>query len=507
MAVNLKKYDFPQVLRSVFDDDANTLRVSIIAGGGGGGGGLEVIITHTEDSIRLGDGANFFTSTAVGPKNGLDVSIINTDLDIRDLTFATDKVDVSGSTVSVTNFPAVQPVNDNGGSLTVDGTIELGATSLAALENISINNFPTVQTVEGRNITLTGTANANNTDVIPSTDVGGYDTIIIHNTGTFNLSVAAQFSNDNVNWVSVLGQTLTAAGTAPTTNLNTTNTIFKVPVSGKFFRYRTTAYTSGIITGNVYISVNDINDFGSRNNTISGTVTTTGTATITAGNVQVTGTGSVLNATPIANTTVGQYDVATLALTGTWIATLIAEGSNDGTNWFSIPVQLINSLSALPQINITANGLYKVPLQFNSFRLRVSAYTSGTVSANARISALDSENLNPKQTIEAGTLSNTYNEVLSVASGVLTNISSFTATQNTRLKQVDVSGENIAAFEVLVNGSIVSKKRTYFGGPLDTSFFFDKGINFLTGQQVVVRVLHNRPTTSNFNANIILIEG
>ena len=108
---------------------------------------------------------------------------------------------------------------------------------------------------------------------------------------------------------------------------------------------------------------------------------------------------------------------------------------------------------------------------------------------------------------DAENVTNVYNEILSVASGVLSNITSFTATQNSKLKQIDVSGENIATYEVLVNGNIVSKKRTYFGGPLDTSFFFDKGINFLAGQQVLVRVIHNRPSTANFNANIILIEG
>jgi hypothetical protein len=475
MAVDLKPYDYPQVLRSVFEVEDNCLRVKVVNGSSGGGGELEVLITHTEDSIRLGDGTNFITSTTVGPKVGLDVNVINsslpisaTDLDIRDLQFATDKVDISGS-------------------------------------SISVSNFPSVQTVQGSTLFLSGTANANNIDIIPSTDVSGYDTVIIHNTGTYNLSTAAQFSNDGVNWVAVLGQSLSAAGTAPGTNLNTTNTIFKVPVSGRFFRYRTTAFTSGTITANVYISVNDINDFGSRNNTISGTVTTTGT--ITAGNVQVTGTGAALNATPIAATVVGQYDAAVVALTGTWNATLVAEGSNDGTTWFNVPVQLINGLSSLPQLNITTNGLYKVPLQFNNFRLRVSAYTSGTVSANARISAIDSENLAPKQTVEAGTVTNIYNEVLAVASGVLTTITSFTASQTTRLKQVDVSGENVASYEVLVNGNIVSKKRTYFGGMLNDTFFFDKGINFTSGQQVLVRVIHNRPTTSNFNANLIIIEG
>lgn len=68
--------------------------------------------------------------------------------DVRDLAFATDKVDASGSAVSVSNFPATQPVSgtvnvgnfpasteiandsgspipisDAGGSITVDGTV------------------------------------------------------------------------------------------------------------------------------------------------------------------------------------------------------------------------------------------------------------------------------------------------------------------------------------------------------------------------------------------------
>lgn len=77
MAVDLKPYDYPQVLRSVFEPEDNILRVKVISGGGGGGGELEVIITHTEDSIRLGDGTNFLTSTSTLGKVGLDVAIIS----------------------------------------------------------------------------------------------------------------------------------------------------------------------------------------------------------------------------------------------------------------------------------------------------------------------------------------------------------------------------------------------------------------------------------------------
>lgn len=107
---------------------------------------------------------------------------------------------------------------------------------------------------------------------------------------------------------------------------------------------------------------------------------------------------------------------------------------------------------------------------------------------------------------EPGLVVNTYNAISSVASGVLTTLASFTATTDSRLRQVTVSGNNIATYEVLVNGNVVSKKRTYFGENLNETFEFEKGLSFSSGQQVLVRVIHNRPTVGNFEANIIVIE-
>ncbi len=72
------------------------------------------------------------------------VTVSATNLDIRDLVFATDKVDVSGSSVSISGTVGVTQstspwvIGDGGGSITVDGTVELGATSLAALETIEL---------------------------------------------------------------------------------------------------------------------------------------------------------------------------------------------------------------------------------------------------------------------------------------------------------------------------------------------------------------------------------
>ena len=70
---------------------------------------------------------------------------------------------VDGS-VSVSNFPATYPITDNGGSITVDGsvsatvsgTVELGATTLSALENINA-----VISDGGGSITVDGTVSVN----------------------------------------------------------------------------------------------------------------------------------------------------------------------------------------------------------------------------------------------------------------------------------------------------------------------------------------------------------
>lgn len=77
MANNLKGYDAFQVLRSVFDVDKNCLRVCLVDGGAGGGPAVEVIIDHTTDSIRLGDGTSLITATVSGVKVGLDVNVLN----------------------------------------------------------------------------------------------------------------------------------------------------------------------------------------------------------------------------------------------------------------------------------------------------------------------------------------------------------------------------------------------------------------------------------------------
>lgn len=131
-----------------------------------GGVNVEVDLSHLDDSIRLGDGTDFFTSTSENGDVALDVHISNTsievtataldirpltnadvvtiedgggsitvdavDLDMRDLVFATDKVDVSGSTIlGITNDVSI---DDGGNSITVDA-VDLDIRDITAVSD------------------------------------------------------------------------------------------------------------------------------------------------------------------------------------------------------------------------------------------------------------------------------------------------------------------------------------------------------------------------------------
>lgn len=113
MAVDLKKIDGQQVLRSVFDPDSNRLRTDATVSTSVGT--VEVEIDQASDSIKLGDGTNLFTSTTVGADTGLDINVINssltvdsTDLDVRDLSHTQDTVHLGDGT----NLTSVNASNE-----------------------------------------------------------------------------------------------------------------------------------------------------------------------------------------------------------------------------------------------------------------------------------------------------------------------------------------------------------------------------------------------------------
>lgn len=155
--------------------------------------------------VRSSDGT-LITHTNVGGNDALDVNISNTsitvtatDLDIRDLDFASDSIDVSGSEVSLdsTTLAALESITvqngagaaavniqDGGNSITVDGTVELGATTLAALETITVEQgtSPWVIGDGGGSITVDGTVTVNDAALANTAISNEAETLDVANT-------------------------------------------------------------------------------------------------------------------------------------------------------------------------------------------------------------------------------------------------------------------------------------------------------------------------------------
>jgi hypothetical protein len=124
------------------------------------------------------------------------------------------------------DLPDPISIDDNDGSITVDGSV---ATTGAHLE-------------------LTGSASANNTDLIASTDVREYRSFSLQLTGTFGATVRAQGSNDGTMWQYVPLQEV-GGSNQPTWNVNASSatTAYHGAVTTKYLRVRTTSYSSGTV--------------------------------------------------------------------------------------------------------------------------------------------------------------------------------------------------------------------------------------------------------------------
>lgn len=103
-------------------------------------------------------------------------------------------------------------------------------------------------------VELTGSASANSTDLVASTDVRAHKSWSLQLTGTFVATIQVQGSNDNSTWFALPG--CQAAGTVSLSSATsfTTAAIFCGPVVSRYIRVRTTAYTSGTVIGTLELT-------------------------------------------------------------------------------------------------------------------------------------------------------------------------------------------------------------------------------------------------------------
>lgn len=105
----------------------------------------------------------------------------------------------------------------------------------------------------------------------------------------------------------------------------------------------------------------------------------------------------------------------------------------------------------------------------------------------------------------------TFNAITSVSSGILTTILSYTVPvgKTDYLDHIEVSGDNIANFEVYINNVLNARQRTAFtnfNALFEYQVDSEVGYKLIAGTLLQVKVLHNRPSLGNFEARIVYAE-
>ena len=96
-----------------------------------------------------------------------------------------------------------------------------------------------------------------------------------------------------------------------------------------------------------------------------------------------------------------------------------------------------------------------------------------------------------------------YSSISSLASGALTTVLTYTVplTKTLVLNKVEVSGCNVATYQVEISSVVKGVRRTYFG-QFNADFEFNN-FQVATGEIVRVRVIHSRTQAGDFDATLI----
>ncbi len=266
---------------------------------------------------------------------------VNQDLSITGVIGTLGTADVGG-TAQVLPF-GVDPAT---GAMYVNILAGAGAASNPTAG--TLNTLGTVGTILGigGTVQVSGASAGTNVNIVTGSLVG---TVSLNSSGTIlNLAAGTVTAVNNIVTGTIAQLTSQNAGT-----LNTLGTVGTVLGVG------------GVV----------------QMNQATGTINT-GTVQVSAGTVVGTFlelTGSVTGGTAdiIASTDVSNYRWADLQIINTWVGTINPQFSNDNSNFVGNNLMAINSTSSFAA-NITANGIYRFPIEGRYLRVRMNAFTSGT---------------------------------------------------------------------------------------------------------------------------------
>lgn len=188
--------DFPQVIKAVYNEPDNRLRVeaeitAVI-------GEIEVELSHTTDSVRLGDGTNFLTSTTVSSKVGLDVNVIG------------GSITTTNSANGTPGSAAPSQATQVGGS---DGT-NLRALKVSSTGVLSVDGSATTQPVSGT-VTSNFTQSSFSTGSKSSIGTSAVQITASSNVAKIGVTVKAANANTGTVYIGLSGVT---AGTTDATD-------------------------------------------------------------------------------------------------------------------------------------------------------------------------------------------------------------------------------------------------------------------------------------------------
>jgi hypothetical protein len=156
-----------------------------------------------------------------------------------------------------------------------------------------------------------------------------------------------------------------------------------------------------------------------------------------------------------------------------------------------------------------------LPVAFTSSFPNVVKIASGDGSGNeVKVNADGSINV-ITQTGTGGVevIKSVFNEITSVPSGISTLVATYTvpmAVTNSYLQRIEMSGENVATFDIQINSVVSARKRTYWGDFNAVSEFISdeptRGLSLNPEDVVQVWVIHNRPSAADFEARIQAVE-
>lgn len=134
---------------------------------------------------------------------------------------------------------------------------------------------------------------------------------------------------------------------------------------------------------------------------------------------------------------------------------------------------------------------------------------NGTIQV-LKINPDGSININT-DTPTAKIVNSVFGSISSVSNGILTTILTYTVPvgKTDYLSLIEVSGDNMAQFEIYINGILNARKRTSlmeFNEQFDFYVDSEIGLSLNSGTILQIMVIQNRPSLGNYEARIVYAE-